>query len=169
MITMIIRITKFESTTGTNIQIHHLNATFMCPRSIPGVLFDSAGRFRATLLLRTACIRSERLGGASSVTAIRTSKQIIHSRKKVLLLGKGHTQGAIVLPPSQTNLPIGCGRGSPSKDRPWSQAFHPNTRTTPLGWETQKRPLPIKHKLLSTYKEPPRRSLNNLMATLFDL
>ena len=28
------------------------------PRSIAGVLFDSAGRFRATLLLRTTCMRS---------------------------------------------------------------------------------------------------------------
>jgi len=114
---MIIRITKFESTTRTNIQTHHLNATFMCPRSIPGVLFDSAGRFRATLLLRTACTRSERLGGASSVTAIRTSNQIIHSRKKVLLLGKGaHPKGHC--PSTFTNEPAHWVREGVTIQRP---------------------------------------------------
>jgi len=36
-----------------NIQIHHFKATFMCPRSISGVLFDSVRRFRPSLLLHT--------------------------------------------------------------------------------------------------------------------
>jgi len=49
---IIISITIPKSTTATNIQIHHLNTRFMCPRSIAGVAFDSVGRFRVALLLR---------------------------------------------------------------------------------------------------------------------
>ena len=41
-----------------NIQIHHFKTTFMCLRSIAGVPFDSAGRFRASFLLHTTCDRS---------------------------------------------------------------------------------------------------------------
>jgi len=59
-----------------NIQTHHFKMTChilntlatykhilfktscSCPRSIAGVPFDLAGRFRATLLLRTTCMRS---------------------------------------------------------------------------------------------------------------
>ena len=41
----------------SNIQIHSLQPTFMCPMSIAGVPFDSVRRFRATLLLRTTCMR----------------------------------------------------------------------------------------------------------------
>ena len=44
MITIIIIVTISKSTT-TNIHIHHFKTTFMCPRSIAGVLFDSAVRF----------------------------------------------------------------------------------------------------------------------------
>jgi len=56
-IVMII-ITIPKSTTTTNIQIHHFNTTCMCPRFISGVPFDSVGRFWATLLLHTTCMRS---------------------------------------------------------------------------------------------------------------
>jgi len=42
----------------TNIHINNFKTTFMCPRSIAGVAFDSAGRFRASLLLHTTCVRS---------------------------------------------------------------------------------------------------------------
>ena len=35
----------------------HFKTTFMCPCSITGVPFDSDRRFRATLLLRTTCMR----------------------------------------------------------------------------------------------------------------
>ena len=40
----------------SNIQIHSLQPTFMCPRSIAGVPFDSVRRFQASLLLRTTCM-----------------------------------------------------------------------------------------------------------------
>jgi len=59
---IIITITIPQSNTTTNIQIHHFNTTFMCPRSIAGVPFGSVGprRFRATLLpwLHTTCMHS---------------------------------------------------------------------------------------------------------------
>ena len=73
IITIIIKIPK--STTATNIQIHHFNTTFVCERSIVGVLFDSVGRFQDTLLLCTTCMRSQRLGRASSVADIPANKQ----------------------------------------------------------------------------------------------
>jgi len=52
----------------------------MCVSSNPrfksnGVLFDSAGRFQATPLLRTTCMRSQQFEGASSMSAIQTNKQ----------------------------------------------------------------------------------------------
>ena len=40
-----------------NIQMHHFKTTFMCPRSIVGVLFDSVSRFQTSLLLHTTCNR----------------------------------------------------------------------------------------------------------------
>jgi len=64
---MIIKIPKFFTT--ANIQIHQFDATFMCPRSIAGVPFDSAGRFQVTLLLCTIRMRSQRLGGVGGVAA----------------------------------------------------------------------------------------------------
>jgi len=56
----------------------------MCPRSIAGV--PSGPALRATLLLRTIRMRSQRLGGASRVVALKTNKQInrgCKERKKV--------------------------------------------------------------------------------------
>jgi len=41
-----------------NIHVHVFKTTFMCLRSIAGVPFDSVGRFRASLVLRTTCMRS---------------------------------------------------------------------------------------------------------------
>ena len=40
----------------TNIQIHHFKTTFVCPRSIAGVLSDSVRCFRASLSLHTTSI-----------------------------------------------------------------------------------------------------------------
>ena len=73
-----------KSTTATNVQIHHFNTTFVCERSIVtvGVLFDSVGRFWDTLLLFTTCMRSQRLGRASSVAAIPRNKQTMCHKKK---------------------------------------------------------------------------------------
>jgi len=39
-----------------NIQIHHFKITFMCPMSIAGVPFDSAGRFRAYYCAPLVCV-----------------------------------------------------------------------------------------------------------------
>ena len=47
----------------------HVKSIFICPGSIAGVPFDSAGRFWATLLLRTTCTRVCCNGWASCVTA----------------------------------------------------------------------------------------------------
>jgi len=52
----------------------------MCPRSIAGVLFDSVRRFRATLLLRTTCIRLWGNWVASCVVALQ------NKNKKVIVL-----------------------------------------------------------------------------------
>jgi len=43
---------------NTNIHIHHFKTTVMCPRSIAGVPFDSARRFRASSLLHNTCVHS---------------------------------------------------------------------------------------------------------------
>jgi len=40
-----------------NMQLYTSNQKNKCLGSIAGVPFDSAGRFRATLLLRTTCMR----------------------------------------------------------------------------------------------------------------
>jgi len=45
MTIMIISVPFPKST--TNLQIHHFKTTFMCPRSIATVLFESVRRFRA--------------------------------------------------------------------------------------------------------------------------
>jgi len=42
----------------TNVYMHHFKTTFMCPKSIAGVPFDSDRRFQASLLLHTTCVRS---------------------------------------------------------------------------------------------------------------
>jgi len=60
----------------SSIQIHSLQPTFMCPRSITGVPFDSVRRFRATLLLHTACVRSSCTWRASCVAAFKKKKGI---------------------------------------------------------------------------------------------
>jgi len=64
-IIIIIAISKYT----TNIHIHHLKTTFMCPRSIAGVPFDSVGILQTTLLLRTTCMRSCCNWNASCVAA----------------------------------------------------------------------------------------------------
>jgi len=56
IIIIIVIIPILKSTTNTH--IHQFTATFMCARSIAGALFDSARRFRASLLLQTTCVRS---------------------------------------------------------------------------------------------------------------
>jgi len=76
--TIRVKIPKF--TTATNIQIHHFTDNTIQHSSVQGPLiagvpFDSVGRFRASLLLRTNCMRSQRLGGTSSMAAIPTNKQ----------------------------------------------------------------------------------------------
>jgi len=53
----IITITRIPKFT-INIQIHHFKITFMCPRSVAKVRFDSVGSLQTTLLLRTTCMRS---------------------------------------------------------------------------------------------------------------
>jgi len=56
-------------TSTTNIQIHHFKTSFMCPRSIAGVPFDSVGRFWASLLLHNTWNCSCCAWSASSVAA----------------------------------------------------------------------------------------------------
>jgi len=51
------------------------NQNQCCPTSIAGVLFDSVRRFRATLLLRTTCIRLWGNWVASCVVALQTKNQ----------------------------------------------------------------------------------------------
>jgi len=66
------------------LNVHHFKITFMCPRSIAGV--PSGPALRATLLLRTIRMRSQRLRGISRVMALKTNKQInrgCKDRKKV--------------------------------------------------------------------------------------
>jgi len=58
-----------------NIHLHHFKTTFMCPRSIAGVLFDSVRRFRATLLLHTNCVGSCCNSRASCVAAQQNQNQ----------------------------------------------------------------------------------------------
>jgi len=53
IVIIMIIITVPKST--TNIHIYYIKTTFMCPRSIAGVPFDSAGCFWAFLLLHTTC------------------------------------------------------------------------------------------------------------------
>jgi len=56
---MIIRIIIIPISKSTaNVHIHHFYTTLMCQRSIAGVPFDLVGRFQASLLLRTTCMRS---------------------------------------------------------------------------------------------------------------
>jgi len=50
------------------------------PRSIAGVPFDSAGRFRATLLLRTTCMRSCCTWIASCVATSQTKNQKVQTQ-----------------------------------------------------------------------------------------
>jgi len=47
-----------QSNSSINIQIHPFKTTFMCPRSIAGMPFNSVRRFLASLLLHTTCDRS---------------------------------------------------------------------------------------------------------------
>ena len=57
-------------------KIYYFKTTFICLRSIAGVPFDLVWRFRATLLLRTTCMR--RLWGtwvANCVAVIQTKNQ----------------------------------------------------------------------------------------------
>jgi len=46
------------SKSTTNIRIHHFKTTFMCPRTIAGVLADLVRSLRTTLLLRITCMHS---------------------------------------------------------------------------------------------------------------
>ena len=76
----------------------------MCLRSMAGVPFDSVGRFRASLLLRTTSMRPQRLGAVSCVVALQTNKQ---TNKQVeenkgwglwtSLASNGHSQTATLL------------------------------------------------------------------------
>ena len=59
----------------SNIQIHSLQPTFLCLRSITGVPFDSVRRFRASLLLRTTCMHLCPNWVASCVSAWQTKNQ----------------------------------------------------------------------------------------------
>jgi len=67
IIIMIIIIPIPKST--TNIHMHHSKITFMCPRFIARVPFDSAGRFQDYLLLHTTCVRPRCDWSASYVVA----------------------------------------------------------------------------------------------------
>ena len=56
------------------IHINHFKSKFICPRSNAGVPLDSVGRFRATLLLCTTCMRSCCTWIASCMAAYQTQK-----------------------------------------------------------------------------------------------
>jgi len=60
---------------STNMHIHHFKTTFICPRSIAGVLFDSVRRFRASVLLHTTCVHLCCNWVASCVSAWQTKNQ----------------------------------------------------------------------------------------------
>ena len=80
----------------TKIQIHHFKTTFVCPRSIASVLFDSVRRFRASLLLHITFSRSWCTWRDSCVAA----KQQKQKTKRIKLqsihtvTGKGGIGGA---------------------------------------------------------------------------
>ena len=75
----------------TTIHINHFKTTFMCPRSIAGVPLDSVGpqRFRASLLLRTTCMRARCNWIASCVVACQTENQKLRVPHAYARIGLG--------------------------------------------------------------------------------
>jgi len=74
IITMLMIIITISKST-THIHKHHFKTTFMCPRSMAGVPFDSVRRNRAISLLHTTCMRSCCNWRASCVAAQQTKNQ----------------------------------------------------------------------------------------------